>query len=68
MRSEQSLRPGPDPIKKIYSINLCNAGSERCDWLKNLEKPIRVLEKLAYRKFYAKTIYRIGFALVVLLV
>ena len=28
---------GADPIKKIYSVNLCYTGSECSDWLKILE-------------------------------
>ena len=39
--------PGPNSIKKIYSINLHYAGYEYSDWLKNVEQPIRVLKKLA---------------------
>ena len=38
-------KAGPDPIKKFSSVKLLNTGSELSDWLKNLENPIRVLQK-----------------------
>ena len=31
------LRAGPNPIKNIYSGNLCYEGSMCSDWLKNLQ-------------------------------
>ena len=31
------VRPGANPIKKIFNINLHYAGFEYSDWLKNLQ-------------------------------
>ena len=37
----------PDPIMKIYSVNLRYASSVRFDWLKKLEHSMRMLKTLA---------------------
>ena len=30
------------PLKITFSVIVCNAGFEHCDWLKNLEQPIKI--------------------------
>ena len=48
------LAPGADPIKKIYSVNLCYAGSEHPDWLKiwsNQSECLKISQKFMLKIF-----------------
>ena len=50
-----NIKSGPDPIKKIYSVNLCYAGSEHPDWLKiwsNQSECLKISQKFML-KIYA---------------